>query len=214
MTGPALSRRALLRAVAAAAVALPVVAPDSAYAGASVQRDTFEAWADTFVPGERRFAGDRVVAGAAAGPGAVQAGAYTLFLDPDVGLAPLLPALATLINTEATAYALGHGKVLDLRQPPFVALDFAGRTAVADRLLRGSGPVQLIWYAMAAMPMLAFHTAAHLDTADAVRQGHPGLAWLRFPPPDPDGFWRFPDFSYRLPLAEVHPATAATGHPA
>jgi hypothetical protein len=64
------------------------------------------------------------------------------------------------------------------------------------------------------MPMLAFHTAGHLDTAAAIRAGHPGLAWLGFPAPDPDGIWRFPDFSYRSELAELHPLTTSTGNPA
>lgn len=211
---PALSRRRLLHAVAAAAVVLPVVRPGDAYAGINIQRDTLEAWADTVVPGERRFPGDRVVLGAAPGPGAVEAGALALHRDPDVGLAAVLPGLVVLINTEATGYALTHGKRLDLRGPPFVALDFRSRTAVVERLVRGSGVVQLIWYAMVAMPLLAFHTAGHLDTAAAVRARHPGLAWLGFPEPDPDGLWRFPEFSYGRPLAQPHPATTPTGHPA
>jgi hypothetical protein len=62
--------------------------------------------------------------------------------------------------------------------------------------------------------MLAFHTAGHLSTAEAVRSGHPGLAWIDFPAPDPDGLWRYPEFSYRRSLAAVHPATTATGQPA
>jgi hypothetical protein len=211
---PDLSRRRLLQAVAAAAVVLPVVRPGDAYAGVTIQRDTLEAWADTVVPGERRFPGDRVVLGAAPGPGAVQAGALALFRDPDVGLAAALPGLVALINAEATGYALTQGKRLDLRDPPFVALDFPSRTAVVERLVRGSGVVQLLWYAMVAMPLLAFHTAGHLDTAAAVRAGHPGLAWLGFPQPGPDGLWRFPEFSYGRPLARTHPSTTPTGHPA
>jgi enediyne biosynthesis protein E8 len=62
--------------------------------------------------------------------------------------------------------------------------------------------------------MLAFHTAGHLSTADAVRSGHPGLAWLDFPLPDADGLWRYPEFSYRRELATTHPATTSTGQPA
>ena len=61
--------------------------------------------------------------------------------------------------------------------------------------------------------MLAFHTAAHLDTATAVSQGHPGLAWLGFPQPDADGVWRFPTFSYRRVLASTRPGTTASGQP-
>lgn len=211
---PPLSRRRLLQTVAAATAVLPWVAPGSAYAGTSVQRDTLEAFADTVVPGAKRFSGDRVVAGATVGPGAVEAGAWQLYNDPDVGLAVALPGLVAAINTAATGYALTRGEVLDVRVPAFVALDFAGRTAVVGQLLRGTGVVQLLWYAMAAMAMLSFHTAAHLDTATAVRNGHPGLAWLGFPAPDPDGVWRFAEFSYRRELAALHPATTRTGNPA
>jgi hypothetical protein len=72
----------------------------------------------------------------------------------------------------------------------------------------------VVWYALAAIAMLAFHTAAHLDTAPAVRAGHPGLAWLRFPQPNADGLWRFEHFSYRRALASRHPGTTSGGHPA
>lgn len=214
---PRLSRRRLLQAVAAAAVVLPVVTPGEASASADVTRDTMEAWADTIVPGEKRFPGDKVVLGAAPGPGAVQAGAWALYQDPDIGLAGVLPALVTLINVEATTWATAHGRaldLLDLRYPAFVNLDLKGRTAVVQELLKGEGVVQLLWYALAAMATLAFHTAAQLDTAAAVRQGHPGLAWLGFPAPNPDGLWRFPAFSYRRVLAVSHPQTTANGNPA
>lgn len=211
---PPISRRRLLQAVAAATAVLPVVSPTSAYAAGNVQRDTMDAWADTLVPGAKRYAGDRVVLGAAPGPGAVQAGAWDLYNDPAVGLTGVLPAIVTLINTEAIGYAATQGKLLDLRVPAFVALDFRSRTAVVELLVRGTGPAQLLWYAMAAMPLLAFHTAGHLDTATAVLQGHPGLVWLGFPQPGPDGIWRFDEFSYGRELAALHPGTTAAGHPA
>ena len=95
-----------------------------------------------------------------------------------------------------------------------MALPFGRRTALALRLLGGSGRDQVLWYALAAIAMLAFHTAAHLDTAAAVRGGHPGLAWLRFPAPDADGLWRYEHFSYRRRLARRHPRTTTTGQPA
>ena len=81
-------------------------------------------------------------------------------------------------------------------------------------MLDGSGRDQVVWYALAAIAMLAFHTAAHLDTAEAVRRGHPGLAWLRFPTPDADGLWRYEDFSYGRAVARRHPRTSSTGNPA
>jgi hypothetical protein len=136
-----------------------------------------------------------------------------LLNDPAAGLAVALPALTLLLNTEATAYAVAHGVHLDLTVPPFVALPFAHRTALASSMLDPKHVDQLLWYALAAMAMLAFHTAAHLDTATAVRDGHPGLAWLGFPQPDADGLWRFPRFSYRRRLARRHRATTSTGNP-
>lgn len=216
MPGPELSRRRILQiaAAAAASTVLPAVPLDSAQGAILGARDRLDAFADTIVPGAARFAGDPIVLGAAPGPGAVQAGSWAMYTDPDVGLAALLPALAAVLDTQAVAYAATHGKLLGHGVPSFVALDFAGRTAVARKLLESRGPDQLLWYAMAAMPMLAFHTAGHLDTATAVRQGHPGLAWLGFPKPDADGIWRFPVFSYRRALARRHPRTIGKGQPA
>lgn len=212
-----ISRRQVLRLVAAAVAATPLLTEAPAAGAATLPildvRQTLEAWADTIVPGEKRSATDHAVAGASDGPGAVQAGVWDLLNDPQAGLQPALPAIAVLLNTEASSYALAHGVRLDLLRPPFVALPFGDRTALALRLLDPAHVDQLLWYAVAAMAMLAFHTAAHLDTATAVRDGHPGLAWIRFPMPDADGLWRYRDFSYRRALARVHPATTSTGNP-
>jgi len=223
---PDLSRRQLLRVIAAGVAAVPLLeASASATPGsgrlavpdpsdpASV-RATMEAWSDTIVPGERRSAGDRAIAGATTGPGAVQAGAWTLLNDPDVGIGPALPALSALLNAAAVDETRRARVLLDPTVAPLVALPFAQRTDLAVRLLGGSGPEQVVWYALAAIALLAFHTAGHLDTADAVRRGHPGLAWLRFPMPDADDLWRYDDFSYRTALARRHPRTTRTGHPA
>jgi hypothetical protein len=144
----------------------------------------------------------------------VQAGAVALMRYGPVGLAPARPALAADLDVEATRYATAHGLLPDPTVPPFVALPFEHRTALALELLEGGRPDQLAWYGLAGVAMLAFHTAGHLSTAEAVRSGHPGLAWIDFPAPDPDGLWRYPEFSYRRSLAAVHPATTATGQPA
>jgi len=219
---PDLSRRELLRAVAAGVAAVPLLEASASAepgptsdpaSGPASDRATLEAFSDTIVPGERRFRGDRVVAGATEGPGAVQAGAWRLLNDPAVGIGPTLPALAAGLNAEAVTQAARAGLVPDPTVPAFVALPFAQRTALAVRLLDGTGPDQVVWYALAAIAMLAFHTAAHLDTAEAVRRGHPGLAWLRFPAPDADGLWRYEHFSYRRELARRHPRTTRTGSP-
>ena len=213
---PDLSRRQLLRAVAAGVAAAPFLEVTAAAAdpGPVSDRATMEAWADTIVPGARRSRHDRVVAGATKGPGAVQAGAWRLLNDPAVGLGPALPALSAALNAEAVDEAARAGLVPDPTVPAFVALPFRHRTAVAERLLGGSGPDQVVWYALAAIAMLAFHTAAHLDTAEAVRHGHPGLTWLDFPRPGADDLWRYDEFSYGRALARRHPRTTGRGQPA
>lgn len=175
---------------------------------------TLESFADTLIPGEKRFPGDRVVAGAAGGAGAVQAGAGLLLHLPEAGMEALLPELATLLNVEATAYAVRHVLVLDPTVPPLVALPFDARTALAGELLDPTHADQQIWILLAFMVFLAFHTAGFEHTADAVRRGHPGLARLRFPAADPDGLYRYPDFSYRRQLAGSHPRTTKGGSPA
>ena len=67
--------------------------------------------------------------------------------------------------------------------------------------------MQPILVGVAALPFIAFYTAGHLPTPDAVRMGHPGLTSMGFPEPDPDHLWRFPEFSYRRRLARRYPGT-------
>src|SRR5437868_2648496 len=130
------SRRRLLQ-LAGAAVAAWQVAPWAdkvvALAGspAGTTSDamtmTLEAFADTLIPGQKRYDGDYAVAGVAGGPGAVQAGAVDLMWFPQAAIGPALPALATMLNMRAASYAGQHQRVLDPTLPPFVALSFADR---------------------------------------------------------------------------------------
>lgn len=218
------SRRRLFGLAASAAVAwqvapwadrvaraLSVVAPATP---ASVV-PTLEAFSDTLIPGAKRGPGDRAIAGAAPGPGAVQAGAIAMMEFPAAGIGPALPELATLLNLRAEAFTAQHAIVADPTVPPMVALDFDERTQLLIGLLDPSQPDYLVWFALAAMPFLAFHTAGYLPTATAtaMRQHHPGLEAIGFPAPDPDGRWRWPVFSYRRPLAATHPGTSASGSP-
>lgn len=221
-----ISRREVLRGIAAAAglvaggavltgtvlggTAAPARAEHSLGAGTT---GTLEAYADTVVPGAKRHPGDHPVAGAAAGPGAVHAGALDLLTMPAVGLAPLLPTTAVLVNVQATAYALTHGVRLPLDRPPLVGLPFEHRTGLLRELVAAGRVDRMAWVGLAYLAGLAFDAAAHTETAEAVRAGHPGLGWLGFFPPDPDGLWRFPAFSYARQLADPHPATTPTGNP-
>lgn len=183
-------------------------------AGQPPSRDmTLEAWADTLVPGEKRTPHDRVIAGAAAGPGAVEAGALELLQDPATGVASDLDNFAEALNRHAQAYADGHGLDLDPSTPPFVALSFAHRTALVRELTGADHPEKDLWILLALFCFMAFDTAAHMHTVDAIAAGHPGLATMRFAAPDDDGLWRFPDYSYGRPLATIHPLTTPSGNP-
>jgi hypothetical protein len=207
-----ITRRQLLKTAAAAALAWkaapwPVRAPA---AFAQVPPDpltvpTLEAFADTLIPGEKRSPLDRAIAGAVTGPGAVQAGALELMNFPAAGTGPALPALAAGLNGHASQFAAQHGIVLDPTVAPFVSLDFAQRTTLLVEILDGTGPDQLAYFALAGIVFIAYHTAGHLHTTEALAAGHPGLAAIRFPLPQADGKWRFPEFSYHRVLAQKHP---------
>lgn len=219
--GLELDRRQLLRLGLAAAAAwqlepwaVGALAAPTDLPGPAAVTATLEAFADTVIPGAKRSKADRAIAGAARGPGAVQAGAVDLLSFPAVGLGPGLPALAGALNAKATAYCAKNGIVPDPTVPPFVALDFAHRTRLAVELCDFAQPDYLVFYALAALAFIAFHTAGHLHTPDAVRHGHPGLKAIGFPHPDPDGLWRFPHYSYKRRVAAPHPRTTRTGNPA
>src|SRR3954454_3355410 len=218
----AVSRRRLLQLATAAFTAwqvAPWVDRLEALAGppggttSDAMTTTLEAFADTLIPGEKRFDGDVAVAGVVRGPGAVQAGAVDLMWFPAAAIGPALPTFVSMLDGRATSYAVQHRVAVDPTLPAFVALGFADRTRLCLELLDPASRDYLLWWALAAMPFLAFHTAGHLHTAEAVRRGHPGLRALRFPQPDADGLWRFPHFSYRRRLARSHPHTTSTGNP-
>lgn len=175
---------------------------------------TLEAFADTIVPGDKRTPDDRAVAGASPGPGAVAAGALDLLHTEATGVTAGLPYLAQSLNAHATAYAGEHGVELDGDVPPFVALSFDDRTALVAALTGPGHPEKDGWVALALFCNMAFDSAAHLHTADAIAAGHPGLAAMGITRPDADGLWRFPGYGYGRQLANVHPATAIDGSPA
>ncbi|HUO05197.1 MAG TPA: DUF5987 family protein [Candidatus Binataceae bacterium] len=174
---------------------------------------TLEAYADTLIPGEKRFPDDVAIAGVVTGPGAVQGGAIDMLNFAPLGLAPALPLLALNISVAAVVYALLNGITLDRTLPPFVSLNFAQRTGLLVQALDPSNKNQAAFSGLAALCFVAYNTAGYLDTVVAIEQGHPGLAAIGFPPPNPDGKWRFPDFSYQRALAKPHPHSK-NGNPA
>ena len=214
-----ITRRRLLKVAAAAAAAWKLAPWASRVPRAFAQTQdpltvaTLEAFADTLIPGEKRFPLDRAIAGAATGPGAVQAGALAMMEFPAAGTAPTLPVLAAGLNAHATAFAAANSILLDPTVPPFVALDFAQRTALLVEIIDGRDPDELVYFALAGIVFIAYHTAGFLHTTEALATGHPGLAAIRFPSPDADGKWRFPAFSYRRALAPTHPLSTRRGSP-
>jgi hypothetical protein len=175
---------------------------------------TIEAYADTVVPGEKRWPGDRAVAGAAVGDGAVAAGAIELLEQPGGGLAEALDTLVYTLNDHATEYVAERGLALDDEVPPFVALSFAHRTALVRELTSPEHPEKQMWVSLALFCNMAFDSAAHLNTTDAFANRHPGLLTIGYFPPDADGLFRFPQYSYGRALAPLHPQTTVTGDPA
>lgn len=175
---------------------------------------TIEAFADTIVPGEKRSPDDRAIAGVATGGGAVASGAVELLEQPGGGMAEALDTLAWTLNAHALDYAYERGLALDDDVPAFVALPFAHRTALVQILTAPDHPEKQMWVGLALFSNMAFDSAAHLGTAEAFAAGHPGLLAIGYLPPDDEGLFRFPRYSYGRPLASIHPDTTATGSPA
>lgn len=161
------TRREALRALVAATAVLATVRPAAAHATAlsTVTTQTMEAFADTVVPGRKRGPGDRAIAGADSVPGAVEAGALTLFAMPQLGIAELMAGFAVDLNAHAVSYAVRNLLLLDPTVPPFVALSFAHRTTLLRQLCLPPGLDQQIWIVLVFLVHLAFNSAGHLHTA-------------------------------------------------
>ncbi|ALU98456.1 regulator [Streptomyces sp. MBT56] len=175
---------------------------------------TLEAYADTIVPGQKRFADDRAIAGVSTGGGAVQAGALELLQWDATGIHEGLDDLVRLVNEHALAYAAERRLAPDPTVPPFVALDYPDRAALIQRLTTPGHPEKEFWVLLSLFCNMAFDSAAHLNTAQAMEDGHPGLEAMGLSMPDADGLWRFKDYSYGREFARLHPDTTSTGSPA
>jgi enediyne biosynthesis protein E8 len=175
---------------------------------------TLEAYADTIIPGRRRWPGDRAVAGVSDTPGAVEAGALDLLRWDATGISEGLDDLARLANEHAAAHAAARGLDLDPDVPAFVALGYGDRAALVLELTRPGHPEKDFWVLLALFCNMAYDSAAHLPTAEALAAGHPGLTAMGVPAPGPDGLVRFTESGYGRPLARLHPDTTATGSPA
>lgn len=172
---------------------------------------TLEAFADTVIPGEKRWPEDRAIAGVSTGGGAVQAGALTVLDMPEGGMAPALDDVVAALNAHAEAYRDRLELPVDDEVPPFTAFSWADRTALLNELMAVGHPEKELWTGLALFCYMAFDAAAHLPSAEAIAQGHPGLTLMGFAPPDADGLWRFPEYSYRRQLSRLHPDTLENG---
>lgn len=179
-----------------------------------VKTITLEAFADCIVPGEKRSPEDRAIAGVSTGGGAVQAGALEMLHHSATGITAGLEALVGMLNGHATAYAAEKGIDLDGEVPPFVSLEFDDRCAIIRTLTTPGHPEKDGWVLLSLFCNMAFDSAAHMSTHDAIAQGHPGLLTIGFELPQDDGLWRFADFSYGRQLAKPHPDTTPSGSPA
>jgi enediyne biosynthesis protein E8 len=174
---------------------------------------TLEAFADTIVPGAKRSPDDRAIAGVCDDPGAVEAGALELLYTPATGVTEGLPYLAQGLNAHAAAYGERHGIALEAGVPEFVALSYEDRAALVLELTAPGHPERDGWILLTMFCNMAYDSAAHLNTAEAIENGHPGLLAMGFAKPDADGLWRFPDYGYGQELAKRHPNTTASGSP-
>ncbi|WJK43243.1 DUF5987 family protein [Solwaraspora sp. WMMA2056] len=175
---------------------------------------TLEAYADTILPGEKRSPDDHAVAGAAPGGSAATAGALAVLQSPEGGMEPALATLAEQLNEHADRFAAERGLALEPSLPPFVALAHPERVALVQELTDPGHSERELWVSLAMFSTIAFDSGSHLHTVDAIAAGHPGLATLGYFPPDADGLWRFPAYSYGRPLARPHPDTTPSGSPA
>ncbi|OKJ48508.1 regulator [Streptomyces sp. CB02009] len=175
---------------------------------------TLEAYADTIVPGEKRWPGDRAIAGVSTGGGSVTAGALDLLRWDATGIHDGLEDLAKLVNGHARTYAEKTGLTLDTDVPPFVALDYDDRVALIVELTTPGHEEKDFWVLLSLFCNMAYDSAAHLHTAEALAAGHPGLEAMGITQPDADGLWRFQDFGYGRQLADLHPDTTLSGSPA
>jgi hypothetical protein len=175
---------------------------------------TLEAFADTIIPGEKRGPDDPAIAGVSTGGGAVAAGALELVSWSATGVHDWLDDLANRLNEHAEEHAAEMGLAVNPSLPAFVGLPYRDRTAVVRRLTTPGHPEKAFWVSLALFCNMAFDSAAHLHTAEALAAGHPGLTAMGIERPDPDGLWRFPDYSYGRELADLHPDTTPSGSPA
>lgn len=168
------------------------------------QTRSLEAYADTVVPGCRRHADDIAISGVSGTPGAVEAGALHVLLDPAVGIADEVGEMADLLDARAQER---YGLDVD---SGFVELDYQQRRHLVIALTTEADDRDL-WFLLALFCYMAYDSAPHRPTIEAVGDPTSGLSAMGFNGPRPNGRWGFSPAGYGKTLARLHPHTDNTG---
>lgn len=187
-----------------AAVGTPAVLDDR-------QTLALEAFADTVIPGRKRHPGDLAVAGVDTTPGAVEAGALTVLCDPATGIEDGIGDLADLLDETAVEWAATQEDIAQ-EVTRFADLSYPQRRRLVARLTDRQEPYHDMWFLVALFSTMAYDSAPHLETVDAVHSPASGLRAMGFAVPGSDGRWAFPRFGYGRPLATSRADTDARGN--
>lgn len=178
----------------------------------AAQRVALEAYADTVVPGRKRHPDDVAIAGVDDTPGAVECGALDVLTDPATGIEDGVGDMADLLDERAVAWAARH-----LPDPVtrFADLGYTDRRRLVTELTDPAEPEKELWFLVALFATMAYDSAPHLETSDALDPAvtpYSGLRAMGFFPPD-GGRWAFDRGGYGRPLARLHPGTDDHGDP-
>ncbi|WP_201848144.1 DUF5987 family protein [Myceligenerans indicum] len=179
---------------------------------APAQRLALEAFADTVVPGRKRHPDDVAIAGVDDTPGAVECGALDVLTDPATGIEDGVGDMADLLDRRAAAWADRHGGRPVAR---FADLGYPDRRRLVAELTDPAEPEKDLWFLVALFATMAYDSAPHLETADALDPAvtpASGLRAMGFFPPS-GGRWAFDRGGYGRPLARLKPGTDDHGDP-
>lgn len=171
-----------------------------------------EAYADTVIPGRKRHPTDAAIVGISGTPGAVECGAVDVLTDPATGIEDGIGEMAELLDTHATAWADAND-VSGIHR--FADLNYTNRRTLVAQLTNSAEPQKDLWFLVALFSTMAYDSAPHLQTSDALDPEitpASGLRQMRFRPPT-NGRWTFEPSSYRRPLARLRDGTDPNGDP-
>ncbi|RPF19724.1 DUF5987 family protein [Myceligenerans xiligouense] len=177
------------------------------------QRVALEAYADTVVPGRKRHPDDVAIAGVDDTPGAVECGALDVLTDPATGIEDGVGGMADLLDQRAVTWATAR----ELPDPVgrFADLGYTDRRRLVAELTDPEEPEKDLWFLVALFATMAYDSAPHLETADALDPAVTPASGLRamgfFPPVD--GRWAFDRGGYGRPLARLRAGTDDHGDP-